>query len=78
MILGWMITTTTPKGIKAMPTSPDVLDVLPAYLHKSLPTLGGVWNEEDEALDAWGTIPDDMRDHFQVTPVSVTIMNRGM
>jgi len=75
--IGWMIIATLPDGqTKAMPTSPEVLDNLPVNLHAALPTLGGVWADEADATTEYGKIPLDMRDHFEVVPVSITRMVR--
>lgn len=79
MTLGWMIIATLPDGrTKALPSSPAALDMLPTYMHATLPTLGGVWDEEVEAWDLLGKIPTEMREHFRVVPVAVTILERGL
>ena len=79
MTLGWMIIATLPDGrTKALPTSPEVVDALPVELHATLPTLGGVWTEEVEATTAWGKIPEELRDRFEVVPVGITILSRSL
>lgn len=79
MTIGWMIVATMPNGrTKAMPLGPEALDVLPTYLHGTLPTLGGAWKLESEAKDAWGKIPNEMRGYFNVVPVSITVLNSDL
>ena len=77
--LGWMIVATFPDGKPAipMPTSPDALNVLPNYLHGTLPTFGGVWKDEIEARRAAASLPEDIRHRFEVVPVMVVFLQRN-
>lgn len=73
-VLGWMVVATTPTGkMAALPATPEALDRLDMTL---FPTLGGVWSSEGEALGAWKGLPDTVRIHFQVVPITITILDR--
>ena len=77
--LGWMVTGTAANGsTKALPISPAVLNEMPARLHVTLPTMGGVWNDEADATKAFDALPPELKPYFEVTPVMVTPVKRGL
>ena len=79
MRLGWMVVAATSDGkIKGMPSSPQALDAIPTYFHAMMPTMGGVWNDREEANVILKAIPKQFRANFKVVPVAVMIMEEGV
>lgn len=79
MKLGWMVVAAIGDGkIKGMPSSPQALDMIPTYFHAMMPTMGGVWNDREEANGVLKAIPKQFRANFKVVPVAVTILEEGV
>ena len=68
---GWIIVLRKGTKCKALPASGTVLDNLSS--DKGLPSLCGVWNEEQEAKDAVLTLPLELQPLAEVLPVTVKV-----